>query len=140
MIRSARQHSTAWRHVFLTLAVMAIALRIMIPPGFMIAAPSNDLPFPIVLCTGDGMVTVGPGGALPHHGDTDKAPDQDAHDSPCAFAGHGAAAPPPVLADAGPPVFAAYLSPVPTTPPGLTPGRGLTGPPLPARGPPVLLI
>jgi len=112
----------------------------MVPAGFMVAAPSDDLPFPIVLCTGSGMVSVEPGGALPDHDGKGKGPAQDAHDSPCAFTGHGVAAAPPAVADAPAPVFARYAPQLSATPDGLIPGRGLTGPPLPPRGPPTLLI
>ncbi|MDD3838623.1 MAG: DUF2946 family protein [Phenylobacterium sp.] len=140
MTRSARQSLGAWRHVCLTLAMLAVALKVMIPPGFMAGGPSNDLPFTIVLCTAQGAVTVQAGDALPGHGDQDQAPAKSPHDSPCAFAGHGLGAPPPTLHDVGRAQFVAYQPLAPSTPPSLAPGRGLAGPPLPARGPPSLLI
>jgi hypothetical protein len=58
----------------LTLATLAIALKILIPPGFMAGPPTNNLPFALVLCTGQGAMVVAPGDALPSHGDQDKAP------------------------------------------------------------------
>ena len=119
--------------------MLAVALKVMIPPGFMAAGRPNDLPFALVLCTAQGEMTIQPGESLPGHGDQDQ-PAKTAHDSPCVFAGHGVAAPPPVLADLGRPELVAYRAPAPTTPLGLAPGRGLSGPPLPARGPPSLLI
>jgi hypothetical protein len=124
----------------MTLAILAVAVRVAVPAGFMIAPPSNDLPFPIVLCTGNGMVSVEPGGALSGHEGKDKAPGQDAHDNPCVFTGHGVAAAPPTVAEAPAPVFVDYAPQLPATASGLIPGRGLTGPPLPARGPPERLI
>lgn len=58
----------------MTLATLAIALKILIPPGFMAGPPTNNLPFALVLCTGQGAMVVAPGDALPSHGDQDKAP------------------------------------------------------------------
>ncbi len=93
MIRSIRQPNSAWRHVSITLAVLALALKIIIPPGFMPAAATADtLPFALVLCTGQGAVTVQAGQALPV-GDK-PAPLKPAHESPCAFAGQALATPP----------------------------------------------
>ena len=140
MIRSARQSTGFLRHVCLTLATLAIALKVLIPPGFMTGPPTNNLPFALVLCTGQGAMVVAPGDALPGHGDQDKAPASNSHDSPCVFAGHGLGAPPPSLIDAGVVEFVAYEYRPQAAVADLAPGRGLTGPPLPARGPPALLI
>ena len=130
----------AWRHVYLTLAALALALKVMIPAGFMAAPSANSLPFAIVLCTGQGSTVVQPGETLPHHGGEGHAPAKTSHDSPCAFAGHGVSGPPPSAFDTGQPVFVAYQAPAPGTPLDLAPGRGLAAPPPPARGPPASLI
>lgn len=128
------------RQVCMTLAVLAIVMKVLIPPGFMAGAPTNDLPFQIYLCTAQGGVAIQSGEALPHGNDPAKAPANAAHDSPCAFSGHALGAPPPSVADTPAAAFLAYLAPAPSLSPDLIPGRGLTGPPLPARGPPALLI
>lgn len=127
------------RDAFLVLATLAIALRIMIPAGFMTAPqPTNGLPFALVLCTGQGAMVVQPGETLGHH---DKAPaDKPAHDDPCPFAGHGVAAPPPSALAVANVEFVAYRPVAPARVVHLAPGRGLAAPPLPARGPPSLLI
>lgn len=141
--RGVRQPHRLSRPIFLMLAALAIALKVMFPPGFMAAPPSNDLPFAIVLCTGQGPVTVGAGHALPEHvghAGEKQAPSQSAQDSPCAFAGHGAAAAPPTLQGAERAQFVVYQVLAVVSPPSFAPGRGLAGPPLPARGPPVLLV
>lgn len=140
MFRIANPRLGLWRHVYLTLATLAIALKILIPPGFMAGPPTNNLPFALVLCTGQGAMVVAPGDALPSHGDQDKAPASNPHDSPCVFAGHGLGAPPPSLIDAVVVEFVAYEYRPQAAVADLAPGRGLTGPPLPARGPPALLI
>ncbi len=126
------------RGVFLTLAMLAVAMKIAVPSGYMTRAANNDLPFALVLCTADGAMTVAPGEALPADHD-DKGQDAK-HDAPCAFAGHGVGVAPPNLLDFRAIEFVAYrpaeVSPVVD----LAPGRGLAAPPLPARGPPSLLI
>ncbi len=140
MIRSARRSTGLVRHVYLTLATLAVALKILIPPGFMAGPQVGDLPFALVLCTAQGAVTVAPGDAPAGHADHDKAPADSAHDSPCVFAGHGLNAAPPNLIDVAAVEFVAYPYRPHADIADLAPGRGLTGPPLPARGPPSLLI
>lgn len=122
----ARSH----RSVVLALTLMALALKIAIPPGFMTSAATNSLPFAIVICTGQGAVVVDPGQSHEDNGVSQQ-------DAPCVFAGHGFGAEPPNPGAHLPgPSIAYYLSP-PPAPCGATPGRGLCAPPPPARGPPL---
>ena len=124
----------------MTLAALAVALKVLVPAGFMTAPdPRNGLPFALVLCTGDGAKVVEPGEALRGH-QGDKDADTSAHDAPCPFAGHGAAAPPPSPFTTAKIDFVAYVAVPPTRATHLAPGRGLAAPPLPARGPPSQLI
>ncbi len=116
------------------MATLAVALKIIVPPGFMAGPPTSDLPFALVLCTAQGAMIAADAG---DH-DSDDAP--ASADAPCLFAGLTAAAPPPVLTDAGAVLFVAYAFKPQAATPDLAPGRGLTGPPLPARGPPTQLI
>jgi hypothetical protein len=132
------RRSDAWRRVFMTLAVLALAVKVAIPAGFMAAPRLAQAPFALVLCTGQGAMVLGPDGALHRLGEPAKAPDgKSGHDAPCAFAGHGQGALTAALAGAAPVSFVAYrLARVPE-PPDLAPGRGLAAPPPPNRGPPV---
>lgn len=141
MIRAFDQRRGTSGGIFMVLAALALAIKVMIPAGFMTAPPASDeLPFALVLCTSQGAVTVQPGDlAAPSHDDKGSTPDS-AHDSPCAFAGHGAGAPPPNLLDARSVEFVAYRAPAAAQIVHLAPGRGLSAPPLPARGPPAQLI
>ncbi len=139
MIRAMRQSSGLLRHVWLTMATLAIALKIIIPPGFMAGAPTNDLPFALVLCTTQGAMVVDSGGALPTHEDG-KGTSDAAKDAPCLFAGLAMAEPPPALTDMGAVEFVAYDYRPQAVTPDVTPGRGRPAPPLPARGPPTQLI
>ena len=123
----------------MTLAAIALALQVMVPPGQMVGPPTNTLPFDLVLCTGQGAVVISPGEAL-SNGPDHKAPSKRAHDSPCIFAGHGVGAPPPTWIDVGLAELVAYEHRPPVEIADMAPGRGLIGPPLPARGPPGFLI
>jgi len=122
----------------MTLAVLALALKVLIPAGFMTAPDRNGLPFAVVVCTGQGAMVVEPGDLMGHD---KKAPaDKPSHDQPCPFAGHGAAVAAPGAFNVQAVAFAVYVEPAARPVMGLCPGRGLAAPPLPARGPPSLLI
>lgn len=122
----ARSH----RGVVLTLALLALAFKIAIPPGYMVAAATNSLPFAIVICTAQGAVVVDPGGS---HEDSEASN----HDAPCVFAGHGLGAEPPERNSHLVRPTLAYHPIAPTPSCEATPGRGLCAPPPPARGPPL---
>ena len=130
----------AWRQVFLVLAIIAVAFKVAVPAGFMTAASAQaDEPtFALVLCTAQGAVTIDASGQP--FADHEQAP-EPRHESPCAFAANAAPVALPNLIDATPVEFTAYVVPaLRTARPAATPGRGLAAPPLPARGPPYLLI
>jgi hypothetical protein len=120
--------SAPWRRLCMTLAVLALALKVAVPAGYMVDTTTGGAPA-IVLCTAQGAVTVKTPGD--HH-----APASSTHDAPCAFAGHGAAfvaAPPATVAVVERVAYAPF---VPAPAALAAPGRGLSAPPLPARGPP----
>jgi len=108
------------------LAAIALALKVMIPPGVMIA--ENRGGFPLVICTGHGPLDLS-GDANPSHGK------KSTTDAPCAFSGHAATTPPAsfVVSDA---VGLVYLPPAIDRRGDLAPGRGLAAPPPPSQGPP----
>jgi len=129
-----------WRHVFLTLATLALALKVLVPAGMMVSTePRNELPIPIVLCTAQGAVSIEPGAPLSKPGDHDQG-EKAKHDAPCVFAGHGVGAGPAMAGDIERVQFAAYAAAAPVVAPVVSPGRGVSGPPLPPRGPPAQLI
>jgi hypothetical protein len=121
---------------------MAVALRVFVPQGYMVAPNAQSSTFPIVLCTGQGAQTVNvdeagrivssPGKAPADHRGGQKS------DHPCAFSGFGAAftaAAPMLVAMADWRWVARALAVEPQT----TPGRGLAAPPPPPTGPPLLI-
>ena len=121
----------------MALAFLAVALKVAIPAGYMVAGPTNDSPYAIVLCTDQGRILVQPGEAMSTTGQHDKAPGEaQGGDGHCLFAGHAAHAPPPSIFAAAPVQFVAYEAPGVFARPSVSPGRGVSGPPLPARGPP----
>ncbi|HEY7900390.1 MAG TPA: hypothetical protein VIC25_04320 [Caulobacteraceae bacterium] len=111
------------------LAVLALALTVLVPPGFMVGGGDTG-EVRLVICTGHGAITsaldLGGHGAprrnAPSHG-------------PCIFAGHGApariVAPTPLRAI----VWTPAAAPIGARPVQVRIGHGLAAPP-PARGPP----
>lgn len=130
------------RTTLVVLAFLALAMKVLVPPGYM-AAPAEaegGAPFALVLCTAQGPI---PAAALPDaaHDDDSKVPadgDDGARHSPCVFAGHASGAAGPELLSVSAATFAAYAPPSTAERPSIAPGRGLAAPPLPARGPPQL--
>jgi len=118
------------REAFALLAFVALALGVVVPPGFMIGG-QGDGPAHIVICTGHGAVEA----ALDLGGKGAPANGKKS-DGPCAFAGHAA---PLTPASAAPAISVAWMA---VEAPQILPasqvaiGRGLAAPP-PARAPPV---
>lgn len=138
MSPTARREPNRTRRLWLTLAVLAVCLKVLAPVGYMLAAPSEDRPFPLVLCTGEGLVTVSAETAADSEGE--HAPvDGDAHDAPCPFAASPAAGLEPASWLWAPVGFFLPQPPQARPQTHLAPGRGLAAPP-PARAPPTLLI
>jgi hypothetical protein len=110
------------------LALLALFLQGLMPSGFMAAREAGRAT--VVICTGHGAAS----SLADLAGHPTKQP-QSKPAAPCAFAGSGVAASPPVAAlIAGPivrqntPLVAAHFD--------LSPGRGLAAPPPPSQGPP----
>lgn len=133
MLRRLRGR-TKWRRALVAMALLALALKAMVPSGFM---PGTSLTAPIVLCPDQGPM---PGMALAaadHDHHAPGSPHGDA-DHPCAFAGLG-------LASLAAPFAAPIVAPAATAPdtaalppPAPMPGRGLAAPPPPSHAPPAL--
>ena len=125
------QRRAGWRGVFLTLALLALAMKVAAPPGFMFAPTSPGSPFTLMICTGHGPLILG----TSHH---KGGASQSKSEAPCAFAGHAA---PPTPAFGPEIAVAAYAHAIQPTAIrfDLVPGRGLAAPPPPSQGPPTLL-
>ncbi|WP_332308778.1 DUF2946 family protein [Sphingobium sp. TCM1] len=141
MVRSAavRSRGASSRNgrglLFAALAFLALAIKIIVPPGFMATTDASG-GTRIVMCTGYGAVTK----ILTIDGHVKDLPAEDGrpkHDSVCPYSGHAAAS---TLAQAYPVEWPpAGVDTDKHTPAalGLTPGRGMAAPPPPSRGPPV---
>jgi hypothetical protein len=113
------------------LAVLALLVQVLAPPGFMVARERGQPA--IVICTGHGPVLSRDdlGG---HPG---KAP-KSRPDAVCGFAGHGAGVTASALSAVS--TSAPWSSPDPVASNAdLAPGRGLAAPPPPAQAPPPIL-
>ena len=110
------------------LALLALFVQVLAPPGFMVERQGGRTT--IVLCTGHGPVLT----LSDLTGHPTKTP-KSKPDAPCAFAGHGAAAAPPMVAFIGRPLERAGDASGPARL-DLAPGRGLAAPPPPSQGPP----
>ena len=129
-MRSCRPWRWIAREAFLTLALVALAMQVLVPPGYMVGGHDGG-PARIVICTGHGPVE-----AAVDLGGKSTPPRGKSSDAPCAFAGHAA---PVNLAPAGPAIAVAWipLEAVRATPADqVSIGRGLAAPP-PARAPPL---
>jgi hypothetical protein len=77
------------------LLVPALALRVLVPQGFMPGTGAGDAPT-MQMCHGSGPL---PAATQPLPDGDDPAPGQGQHhEAPCVFAATGSAAPPPVVA------------------------------------------
>jgi len=121
------------RSVFLTLAILALVVRIIVPQGFMVSNKGGG--FRLIVCPGHSVQT--DTGA--NH-DGSKEPSQKKSDSPCAFAGGVTPPAPSHLAVLSEPytVQAARIGDLAAR--DLAPGRGLAAPPPPSQGPPAASI
>jgi hypothetical protein len=79
------------------LLVPGLALRALVPPGFMPGTGADDAPT-MQMCHGAGPL---PASTQPVPAGDDPAPEQGRHhEAPCVFAAAGSAAPPPTAAPA----------------------------------------
>ena len=121
----------------LLLAILALSVRIVVPQGYMVAQRGQGFSSPIVLCTADGARTV----FVDNQGGATSGPAQDHsgdvhHDAPCIFAASAALASPDLFTVLEG-VRTVHLEDAPV-PVGQSPGRGLSAPPPPSTGPPIL--
>jgi len=132
-------HTSRYRGIAIVLLVCALAMRMLVPSGFMIAPGAHGAT--LVLCPGQGAVPA----AMPHHmampsHDMGKhgGDHQDKADHPCAFASAGAAADLVSMVHPAAPTTRAEFAP---TSFGVSaqPGLGLAAPPPPKTGPPALV-
>ena len=117
-----------WRSVSLTLVIFALAMKVLVPPGFMVASDTRT--FPLVICTGHGPLVLG------RHGDQ-KGPAHKTSDAPCPFAGSSTPPTPTLTATFAEPLETRVEQIVGVKSADQAPGRGLAAPPPQSHAPPV---
>jgi hypothetical protein len=120
-----------FRNIAAALIVLALAVRVIIPSGFM---PSTERGFALTICTGMDTQTVWMDKAGKLHKE-DPSKGKSVEHQPCAFAGTVMASDMPA------PTLQVALAPVTLAAPvfaqrEVAVGRGLAAPPPPAIGPP----
>jgi hypothetical protein len=124
-----------WRGGGALLLLLALAVRLAAPQGWMLA-PGEGAGAPrLIICNGH-MPAEGTAASRPGHpagrGGTSQA------DHPCVFAGaHAPSGPAAPAASPAPAAVALVLQP-PSPLTDQRPGRGLAAPPPPSQGPPIL--
>lgn len=144
---TAIRHLLARRHLATLIIACALAVRVLIPAGFMIGETASGAPA-LILCPGQNdapampgmrhdMAHMMPDGSTMSGHDAGKQSHDPGTDRPCAFAAVGLAVDTPISAPlpapAPPPAFIGLRTHAPSDP-----GRGLAAPPPPATGPPVI--
>ncbi len=139
MIEAMRSGRGRLRTIALALLACALALRLLIPAGWMPVVDATGLH--LTLCSGSGPIEPvthhdmkAMAGTAHHH---QHHHEQGMPDHPCAFAGLGLALAEPVLPEIAliAPVVEATVAVIPAT---VAIGRGLAAPPPPPTGPPAL--
>jgi len=128
-----RQKSGRWRGLFAGLAGLALAIQVLLPPGFMFA-DSKASPLSVVICTGHGPLLSPQGLGVPFQ----TPPGKSKARVPCTLAAHLGGAPPLALS-ATTVAWAWTPAPASARRPAVFVGRRLTAPP-PARAPPAAPI
>jgi hypothetical protein len=146
MIEALRSRPGRPRTIALALLACALALRLLVPAGWMPVADAQGLH--LVLCSGSGPLELPSPHVLPamarmHHAGHAGHAGHDHHhqgmpDHPCAFTGLGLALAEPVLPMLAPVAMLgqALVTPFPAA---VAIGRGLAAPPPPPTGPPALV-
>lgn len=122
------------RSVALALVALALVVKVLVPPGFMVAA-NNGGGQALVICTGHGALQL-----TVHATDPSKPPPQKKSDAPCAFSGSATPPSPSLVAAIAEPYAHAALPIVAVRPSYVAPGRGLAAPPPPSQAPPIFSI
>jgi hypothetical protein len=127
--------------LLMALALIAIAIRAVVPVGLMLSA-SPDRWIVVTMCSGAGPMQMALNletgehreGEAPTHDDQGKA----VHHAPCVFAAAATPAPPASVAILAAPIQV-YAAALPAFSESVSVGRGLAAPPPWATGPPIHL-
>lgn len=139
MLGALRSRRAVWAQVFVTLALLAMTVRALIPQGYMLASPQDGRLISIQICSGletTHAVLDLKTGAIVEQGaaSTPGPPKQQKSDAPCVFA---------AIAHLSAPAFPILISNLVTSAApvqflvfAVAPGLGLAAPPPESTGPP----
>ena len=128
-----RNRSQGWRSVCLTLTLLALALKVLVPQGYMVSERGPG--FPLVICTGHGPLTLNEDG----HG-VPKDPIQKKSDAPCTGAGAVTPVTPSALTAVSELIVLVAEDLHSDKALDLIPGRGLAAPPPQSHAPPAVSV
>ena len=117
----------------MALTALALALKVLVPQGFMLSERGPGIP--LVICTGHGPLMLSDDG----HGGS-KNPAQKKSDAPCTGAGNVTPVAPSTLAAVSEPIVLVVDRLPGSVALDLIPGRGLAAPPPPSHAPPAVSI
>ncbi len=140
MLKGLRHRRSGLSQTLAAFALLAMVVRALLPPGYMVTGPSADGQFATVtLCSIHGPIEVqidSATGAVRDEGGAPVNQDRSANgDVPCVFAAVAHLAPPTLAPVTILVEFSAEVAQV--APLQLTPGRGLAAPPPWSTGPPL---
>lgn len=136
MLRGLRHSRTGFSQVLAALAFIAIAVRALIPSGYMVGPAERGQLVSIVLCSGhEAFLDLSTGQLVQGSAPAEDDGQSKQTSAPCVFAVSAHFATPE--AAAAPALAQTYAGEAPLIRPVRVPGRGLAAPPPWATGPPL---
>ncbi len=136
MLRGLRHGRTGFSQVLAALAFFAIAVRALIPTGYMVGPAEDGRILPIVLCSGhEAFLDLTTGQLVEGGAPADDDGQSKQTSAPCVFAASAHFATPEATAE--PALAQDYADEAPVIWSVSVPGRGLAAPPPWATGPPL---
>ncbi|MEQ1488996.1 MAG: hypothetical protein ABL932_00445 [Terricaulis sp.] len=136
MLRGLRHGRTGFSQVLAALAFIAIAVRALIPTGYMVGPAEDGRILPIVLCSGhEAFLDLSTGQLVDGGAPADDDGLSKQTSVPCVFAVSAHFATPEATGESA--LAQVYADVAPAIRPVSVPGRGLAAPPPWATGPPL---
>lgn len=136
MLRGLRHGRTGFSQVLAALAFIAIAVRALIPTGYMVGPAEDGRILPIVLCSGhEAFLDLSTGQLVEGGAPADDDGQSKQTSAPCVFAVSAHLATPQAAGELA--LAQVYVDEAPAIRPVSVPGSGLAAPPPWATGPPL---
>ncbi|MDX2274332.1 MAG: hypothetical protein NW206_02690 [Hyphomonadaceae bacterium] len=136
MLRGLRHGRTGFSQVLAALAFIAIAVRALVPAGYMVGPVEDGRILPIVLCSGhEAFLDLSSGQLVEDGAPVEDDGQSNQTNAPCVFAVSAHFATPDAKVEVS--LSQVYADEAPVIRPVGVPGRGLAAPPPWATGPPL---